>query len=256
MGFSDKEKLLANEAHLTRAMLLSGLNSLRRASVVLKGEYYQAFFSLSICFERMLKIIYIREYRAKHNGNFPTGNELKKLSHNLVNLWDYIGIKKLEGIHKDIFEILDTFAGYSRYYNLDIIMDKAGKNKEYGDVLAHWGKIQNNILKASKKERYMSTKQKELAQYIDGISTTLMYNLNGEELNSFTQVFNENINIDIIQGYSVQYVFEIIKILYYKIDEIEKIDYRMPVLTEFFDCFNDYWKPYQIRNKKNWLNIL
>lgn len=254
MAFTEKEKLLANEAHLTKAMLISGLNSLRRANIVLKGEYYQAFFSLSIGFERMLKIIYISAHRAEHNGNFPTGNELKKLSHNLVELWDYTGIKKLEGIHKDILEFLDAFAGYSRYYNLDIIMNKSGKNKEHGDVLEHWAMIQNNILKASGKERCISRKQQELAKYMDEVSATLMYNLNGKELTSFTQVLNEEINMDIIQGYSVQYVFEIIKNLYYKINEIEEVDYRMPVLTEFFDYFNDYWKPYQIRNKKNWLN--
>lgn len=251
MAFTEKEKLLANEAHLTKAMLISGLNSLRRSNIVLKGEYYQAFFALSIGFERMLKIIYISAHRTEHNGNFPTGNELKQLSHNLIELWDYMGIKRLEGIHKDILEFLDAFAGYSRYYNLDIMMNKTGKNKEHGDVLKHWAMIQKNILKGSGKERCISINQQELANHIDELSVTLMHNLKGEELTSYSQLFDEEINIDIIQGYSVQYVFEIIRILYYK---IETVDYRMPVLTEFFDYFNDYWKPYQIRNKKNWLN--
>lgn len=255
MVFTEKEQLLANEAHLTKAMLVSGLNSLRRANITLKGEYYQAFFSLSIGFERMLKIIYIRKYQAEHDGGFPSGGELKKLSHNLVELWSYIGMHKLEGIYKDILEFLDSFAGYARYYNLDIIMDKNGKNKEHGDVLENWARIQKNILKASGKECCLSTNQLNLAKIMDGVCVTLMNNLEGQELTSFSELMEEEINIDIIQGYSVQYIFEIIKTMYYKIDKIEKVDYRMPVLTEFFDFFTDYWKPYQIRNKKNWLNI-
>lgn len=255
MLFTEKEQLLANEAHLTRSMLISGLNSLRRANIILKGEYYQAFFSLSIGFERMLKIIYIREYQSKYEGLFPSGNELKKLSHNLVELWDYIDMDKLEGIHKDILQFLDSFAGYARYYNLDIIMDKDGKNKECGDVLKNWASIQRNILNASGKESNLSTNQCQFAKIMDGTCVTLMHNLEGEELSSVSRLMEEEKNSDIIQGYSVQYIFEIIKIMYYRIDKIEKVDYRMPVLTEFFDFFIDYWKPYQIRNKKNWLNI-
>lgn len=251
--FTEKERLLANEADLTRAMLVSGLNSLRRAKISLKGEYYQAFFSLSIGFERMLKVIYIRDYRAKHNGDFPEGEDLKKLSHNLIKLWDEVGMNKLERIHKEILEFLDAFAGYARYYNIDIMGNRGGKNQQKGDILERWSHIQKKILDSSGKERYMPNNQK-FVKMLDEKSVVGIYNLEGQLLTSLSGLIHEEINIEIIQGYSVQYVFEIIKMMYYKIVEIEKQDYRMPIIKEFFSYFTDYWKPYQIRNRKNWLN--
>ena len=48
MMFTEKERILANEAALTASLLGNGLNSLRRADMYNKGLYYQAFFSLSI----------------------------------------------------------------------------------------------------------------------------------------------------------------------------------------------------------------
>lgn len=42
--FTEKERILANEAALTASLLGNGLNSLRRADMYNKGLYYQAFF--------------------------------------------------------------------------------------------------------------------------------------------------------------------------------------------------------------------
>lgn len=42
--FTEKEKLLANEAALTASLLGNGLNALRKANIYNKGLYYQAFF--------------------------------------------------------------------------------------------------------------------------------------------------------------------------------------------------------------------
>ena len=57
--FSGKELNLSNEASLTASLLGNGLNALRKADLYNKGLYYQAFFSLSIGIERLLKIIVI-----------------------------------------------------------------------------------------------------------------------------------------------------------------------------------------------------
>ena len=251
--FSEKERLLANEADLTRSMLMSGLNSLRKAGWELKGEYYQAFFSLSIGLERMLKILYVQEYRANHDGEFP-GSELRNISHNLVKLWNIVGMKPLEGIHKEILEFLDAFAGYGRYYNLDIMIGLQGKNMDQGDVLTRWATIQNKILDETGKKRYMKSKQEFVNTFGENFDI-LQFNLKGEEVRSISQVIDEEVNLDIIQGYSVQYIFEIIKLIYYKICEIKRNDYRLPELDEFFEYFSNYWKPYQIRNKKNWFRL-
>lgn len=69
--FNEKEQLLANEAALTASLLGNGLNALRKAGIFNKGLYYQAFFSLSIGIERLLKMIIITRYRSNITKNFP-----------------------------------------------------------------------------------------------------------------------------------------------------------------------------------------
>ena len=80
--FTDKERNLANEANLTASLLGNGLNALRKADLYHKGLYYQAFFSLSIGIERLLKIIIINEYRVNLIGFL---NYFAKRSNNISN---------------------------------------------------------------------------------------------------------------------------------------------------------------------------
>ena len=80
--FTDKERNLANEANLTASLLGNGLNALRKADLYHKGLYYQAFFSLSIGIERLLKIIIINEYRVNLIGFL---NDFAKRSNNISN---------------------------------------------------------------------------------------------------------------------------------------------------------------------------
>ena len=86
-------------------------------------------------------------------------------------------------------------------------------------------------------------------------SMILFYGMNGEEVTQANILLDEAANMDYIQGYSVLYVFEIIKIVYKKICEIERQGYYMPVVSEFFSYYTDYWTNTEIRRKKNWLDI-
>lgn len=56
-----------------------------------------------------------------------------------------------------------------------------------------------------------------------------------------------------IQGYSVQYIFEIIKMIRYRLYEIESQIYIMP-RTHKFSTILQIMRPYETRRKKNWLN--
>ena len=47
--------------------------------------------------------------------------------------------------------IIKHFAGYARYYNLDIMMGYNGKNAQEGDTLYRWAIIQDKILKKTRK---------------------------------------------------------------------------------------------------------
>ena len=69
-NFNEKEKLLFLESNLTLTSLADGLDCLRYASTYYKGLYYQAFFSLAIGIERLLKLIFINKYRIDSGGKF------------------------------------------------------------------------------------------------------------------------------------------------------------------------------------------
>lgn len=248
-----KEIRMLEECELTSALLKSGLHSLRRAGLGDKGNYYRAFFELSIAIERLLKIIIIMEYRRKNAGEFPTIAEENIVGHKLVELWSKAGVNQLTGIHQEILVFLDEFAGYTRYYNLDQMLEKSGKNKNHESVLSQWKRIQELICCKHGKKRYVH--REEMIEMVAQISSFLHYGMEGEEITQAGLILDESANMDNIQGYSVLYVFDIIKILYKKICEIEKQGCYMPVVSDFFSYYTDYWTNSEIRRKKDWLSI-
>lgn len=249
----EKEIRMAEECELTSALLKSGLHSLRRANMTDKGCYYRAFFELSIAIERLLKIIIIMKYRRENAGEFPTIAIENIVGHKLIELWDKAGLKKLSGVHQEIIDFLDRFAGYTRYYNLDLILEKSGKNSNQRSVLSEWKKIQELIGSKHEKKKYVY--RKEMSEILSQNSMILFYGLDGEEVTQASLLLDESANMDYIQGYSVLYVFEIVKILYKKIREFENQGYYMPVVSEFFSYYTDYWTNSEIRRKRDWLNI-
>lgn len=249
----EKEVRMIEECELTAALLKSGLHSLRRAGLGDKGNYYRAFFELSIALERLLKIIIIMEYRRVNAGEFPTINDENIVGHKLVELWSKAGLSELTGIHQEILVFLDKFAGYMRYYNLDYILEKAGKNKNQESVLSEWKKIQELIGCKYGKKRYVH--REEMIEMLAQNGMYLHYGMDGEEITQVDLILDEAANMDYIQGYSVLYVFEIIKIMYRKICDIERQGYYMPVVSEFFAYYTDYWTKAEIRRKKDWLRI-
>jgi hypothetical protein len=250
--FNEKERLLANEATLTASMLSSGLHALRKANTFQKGLFYQAFFSLSIGIERLLKIIIIAQYRCKTKGEFPANKQLKSYGHDLLKLSEIVGtVNYKKDIHKEILSFLSKFARSSRYYNIDVIADDKGNNV---DPLSEWAEIQNKIIKDCGKKKVWLNKEL-LAKSLDEVAVVVFHDMMGNEINSCLGILEESENMDLIQGYSVLHVYEIIMGLVKIIHRLENEKYMLPILSEFFSYYSDYWSSYQIRNKKNWINI-
>lgn len=88
--FKDEEKLLLLEANLTLATIADGLHCLKRANMYQKGLYYQAFFSLSIGIERILKLIVIDKYRSETDEKFPNNKVIKNYAHHIYQMVDEI----------------------------------------------------------------------------------------------------------------------------------------------------------------------
>lgn len=97
--------------------------------------------------------------------------------------------------------------------------------------------------------------RKEMIDMFAQTGMFLHYGMDGEEITQVGLLLDEAANMDYLQGYSVLYVFEIIKIMYKEVCELERQGYYMPVVSDFFSYYTDYWTNSEIRRKKDWLSI-
>ena len=250
--FTEKERILANEEALTASLLGNGLNSLRRADMYNKGLYYQAFFSLSIGIERLLKIIVVSRYRCEHDGEFPANINLRKFGHYLLKLCEYMEIKfDMDSAHLHILSFLNEFAKKNRYYNIDSMLDMS---IHYIDPLKEWDSIAETIVQLSNKKKSIQNRE-VLSNMLDSVADIHFYDLRGNEITSSSQILDELEEREVTQSYSVQYVFQIITKLIEQIRKLERKKYLMPVLSEFFPLYHSHWRPFEIRRKNDWCRI-
>ena len=133
--FSPQHLALNREAGIAAELIASGVTLLGRASYARTGLYGQAFFNLSIGFERTTKLIYIADYAIDNAGEFPSNDILKNtIGHDLDQLFSHVEVistKRRSGkefserphtdIHNGIVQTLTEFARTTRYYNLDLV---------------------------------------------------------------------------------------------------------------------------------------
>ncbi len=144
--FSPTFRALANEAQFTYEMLGSGATQIRGANYATKGAYFQAFTSLSTGLERIGKLCLMLDYYIETKGRFPDFNALKKLSHNLVLIYQksreivakrdahFTFLGNLEQpIHQRVLSVLSGFAEGDRYTNINLLVGKTGD-----DPVAVW----------------------------------------------------------------------------------------------------------------------
>lgn len=78
---------LRREASLVSQLIGSGATALGRASYAEGfGEYYTAFFGLSIGIERLAKLILIADHAIDHNGALPDTKAVKAYGHKIREL--------------------------------------------------------------------------------------------------------------------------------------------------------------------------
>src|SRR5438132_492614 len=84
-------RALRREAALVRHLVGSGVTALGRANYADKtGEYYTAFFGLSIGLERMAKLILVADHAISNSGQMPDEEVVRNFGHKLVKLMDTI----------------------------------------------------------------------------------------------------------------------------------------------------------------------
>lgn len=177
--FSRTSIAFTREAAIAGQLIGVGLTSLRSANYAATGLYSHAFFSLSIGFERLMKLIFLIDYAIENEGRYPTDETLrKKFGHDLEKLFKFSELvhEKLPnaserfpippgGLEQEIISFLAQFAIKTRYYNLDFLI--SSKASSYSkDPIAEWFDV---IVKEILSRHYSQSKRKKDAHQAEVI---------------------------------------------------------------------------------------
>jgi hypothetical protein len=144
---------LAREAGLSAEHIAMGATALGRANYAEEAYYAQAFFALSVGFERSCKLAFVVDHAIEHQGTFPSPSSVRGFGHDLHNLLaraDRIAARLTPAaeserlpqtaIHHGIIETLAAFAtNVTRYYNLDLVTGDPRVERRI-DPIAAWSR--------------------------------------------------------------------------------------------------------------------
>lgn len=250
---SEQEHLLLLEGNLTATMISEGLDCLRKATIYQKGFYYQAFYSLAIGIERLLKIILIYQYRASHEGFFPLNSFLKTKGHDLYLLFEDVSPDTLENpLHREVIQFLSDFSKKTRYYNLDLLTNASNLGSE---PLALWGKLQEKIADyygISKKQIFPNA---ELIRQLNSVFSVYFTDLEGKEIQDFSGIIMNWENRD-IAFYGVLFFFRMVQHLVFILVDLELRHDFYPYLREVFCYYRGFYTNSWVIHKKNWRSMI
>ncbi len=242
-----QEGLILIEANMANTLLLVGLDSLRRASLFKVGSYYQAFFSLSIGIERILKLICIYDYRNKNNGRFPENKVLKDLGHDINKMIKIYKPELLqEHIYKIVIDFMTDFAQKTRYYNLNELT-----GKEDADPILVWGFIEPIILKHYNVEIPMIENKKKVMNDLNKLLDIHLKLSDGTTIYNAEPIILEYETNKIAREYNVLVLYKIIRALVNTLIKIQGNN-EYPDMKEIFNTFVQNWEEVEIRNKEDW----
>ncbi len=248
---------LAREAGIAAELLGVGVTALGRASSSQDGYYNQAFFNLSIGFERAAKLALILDYCIDHTGAFPLDAELRRYGHDVQSLLeqsDVIAQKRRAGreysrlpntdIHAAIVSTLSEFAKATRYYNLDYLSQ--GKGASLMDPIEAWYlRVGEPILR-----RHLSARIRMLGEHrskvlqatIGEVSSVHHHTETGERIDNIEDLVVHGLRTKVIQRYGQLYTLQIIRHLAFLISDLQFETHKMgiqtvPYLIEFFAMF-------------------
>jgi len=253
---------LGREAALVRHLVGSGATALGKANYADQmGEYYTAFFGLSVGLERLAKLILVADFAITNNGKMPEQKEVRKFGHNLIDLAaavDEIVNKRNLGlrymrpnspISVKILECLDAFADArkGRYANIASLDNPNLSNEE--PIKKWWDEVAEAILQ---QHYYGKSAQKRVeanAEIIDSMMSPNTMVLHTDESGRTMQdVKSASIRTgqtEIVQKFGRYHALTIVRWLSSVLAEIGHIAcYRYNI--EGFFGINEYFYSYMV----------
>jgi len=260
---------LAHEASLAAEHLAIGATSLGKADYAEHAYYGQAFFALTIGFERASKLTLVIDHALENGGNFPAYNVIRGYGHDLATLLNKVNEiaerRELDTrlptteIHEGIIKVLTDFASnLTRYYNLDFVTENPKTKGEEDPVKSWFELVINPILKKHQTQK-LRDKVQQNAQLIDelfGSHTSVIHHAeSGDELNTLYEASHQTGITDFAKPYSRMYVMQIARFLGNVLSELGYAAYStgldtIPYLSDFFRIFNNDDKYF--KKRKTW----
>lgn len=258
---------LAREASSAAEHLAFGVTALGRANYAQTAYYTQAFFALSIGFERCGKLALVVDHALEHGGEFPSARELRDYGHRLdklLSLTEQIGTKRQAGevcpstaIHQAIIEILSNFAtNVTRYYNLEFI---AGDAAAEGDPIATWyQRVTTPILDLHYKDRHRRRHETN-AQFgellLGDVALVRHHSETGENITTIYDGALQAAQTEFAKPWERMYVLQIVRFVGSVLGQlgflaqVNKVP-SIPYFSEMFAMFNN--ADTYLRARKTW----
>jgi hypothetical protein len=263
---------LAREAGIAAEHMAIGATALGRANYAEQAYYGQAFFALSIGFERAAKLVLVVDHALENQGQFPSHKVLRKHGHKLdglLNAADEIATRRglsaneirlpRTEIHQGITRVLSEFAdNITRYYNLDLVTGDP-RATEVDDPIKAWSdQVITPILNLHYTPRHQQKHRRnaEFAELVMGPFSVVQYHSEqGKELNSVFDVSLQTGVTEFARPFSRMYVLQIARFLGRLLSELSYASKGLPLeiiphFGDFFRIFNnedDYFK-----SRKTW----
>ncbi|RJS94162.1 hypothetical protein D3260_06275 [Salinisphaera sp. Q1T1-3] len=255
---------LGREASLVRHLIGSGATALGKANYADRvGDYYTAFFGLSVGIERLSKLILVAEFAIKNSGKMPDQKKIKKFGHNLIAL-----IERVEDIQlandlsiryqkprnettQRMLQCLDAFADArrGRYANFASLGDPNLSDED--PVSKWWSEVAESILSKHYYGKRPQERVESNAEFIDSmISPFTSVHHTDETGNLLHDVKSASIRTgqtEIVQKYGRFYVLTIIRWLSDVLSKIARIAcYRYG--AEGFFGIEEYFFTYTVED--------
>lgn len=267
-------RALHREATLVSQLIGAGITALGRASYASGfGEYYTAFFGLSIGIERLAKLILIADYVLDNAGKLPSQAVVRKYGHRLATLVteaDRIATKhalKLQypkavgPIPTAIVHCLDTFADASkgRYANFEALGNPSF-NPADEPVAKWWREVIELILDKHYRGTRVEAGVKARAQVIDamigGVSSVNFLDESGGSLDAVLAASERTGQTKWAQRYGRFYTLSTVRWLSEIFAELTRTNgyaVGFEVLFGHYEFFNTYTvNDTFLLNRKTW----
>jgi len=252
------------EAALARHLIGSGVTALGRANYADKrGEYYTAFFGLSVGVERLAKLILVADYAIANSGNMPEEKIVRQFGHKLTDLLNTVdaiskkqGLKLTYGRPSDsicskIVECLDSFADArrGRYANFAALGDPNLGAEE--PIQKWWGEVAEIILRKHYYGKAAQQRVESRARQVDAlISPFTMVRHTNESGDLIHDVLSASVRTgqtELVQRYGRYYALVVIRWLSDVFRKITDVASYTHGIDAFFGA-SEYMQTYTVNN--------